>query len=109
MNLSRRSILGGLLAAPAIVKIQSLMILPRRPWPPLIYRDGLLLCNGAQVRTADYPDLFRVMGDAYGGNGVDNFRLPMMEPMPFLDATRVLGHAINVKPENGPIGMIVFV
>jgi hypothetical protein len=114
MKLSRRNLLVGLVAAPAIVKIQSLMIMPRRPWPPLIasdglllYHDGLLKCNGALARKEDFPELFALMGTTWGGDGVDTFRLPNMEPMPFL-GERMLGHAVNVKPENGPIGMIVF-
>ena len=113
MNLSRRNLLVGLVAAPAIVKIQSLMIMPRRPLIAsdgglLLYHDGLLMCNGALARKQDYPELFAVMGTTWGGDGVNNFRLPNMEPMPFLGGDRMLGHAINVKPENGPIGMIVF-
>jgi len=115
MKLSRRNLLVGLVAAPAIVKIQSLMIMPRRPWPPLasdggllLYHDGLLMCNGALAKKSDYPELFAVMGTTWGGDGVNTFRLPDMEPMPFLGGDRMLGHAINVKPENGPIGMIVF-
>ena len=114
MKLSRRNLLVGLVAAPAIVKIQSLMIMPRRPslitgdGGLLLYHDGLLMCNGAMAKKSDYPELFAVMGTTWGGDGVNTFRLPIMEPMPFLGGDHMLGHAVNVKPENGPIGMIVF-
>ena len=38
---------------------------------------GWLLCDGASVATATYPDLFTAIGYAYGGAGA-NFNLPNM-------------------------------
>ena len=38
---------------------------------------GWLLCDGASVATATYPDLFTALGYAYGGAGA-NFNLPNM-------------------------------
>jgi hypothetical protein len=110
MRLSRRSFFTGLVAAPAIVRLPSLMLMPRAPWPPLIRTpDNLLLCNGALVSAKDYPELFAVVGETYGG-GNGRFRLPDLRPMPFFgfNGNRPLHQLINIAPENGPIGMVVF-
>lgn len=37
---------------------------------------GCLLCNGEEYDVIDYPDLFAVIGDTYGGDGVDTFAVP---------------------------------
>jgi len=37
--------------------------------------NGWLVCNGASYLTADYPDLFAVIGYTYGGSGA-NFNVP---------------------------------
>jgi microcystin-dependent protein len=34
------------------------------------------LCNGAIVQKVDYPCLFELVGNRYGGDGVTNFALP---------------------------------
>lgn len=34
------------------------------------------LCDGAEVRIKDHPGLYALIGNTYGGNGVDKFRLP---------------------------------
>lgn len=36
---------------------------------------GYLLCNGASYKVADYPDLYAVIGNTYGGDTV-NFNVP---------------------------------
>lgn len=36
---------------------------------------GYLLCNGASYPTADYPDLYAVIGNTYGGD-TENFNVP---------------------------------
>ena len=38
--------------------------------------DGYLHCNGAQLLTTAYPELFAVIGYTYGGDGATVFRLP---------------------------------
>lgn len=35
-----------------------------------------LICNGGLYPTADYPELFSVLGNAYGGNGQSSFAIP---------------------------------
>lgn len=34
------------------------------------------LCNGQYLQIADYPELFSAFGTTYGGDGIENFRLP---------------------------------
>ncbi len=50
LTLSRRGFLAGLsslLAAPAVVRAEALM--PIKVWrPPLIWRDGMIACNGVE-------------------------------------------------------------
>ena len=40
--------------------------------------NGYLLCDGAILNIADQPALFAVIGNAYGGDGVNTFTLPSM-------------------------------
>ena len=68
----------GLIAAPAVVKADILM--PIKVWPPIIWRKGrfnwdMLVCNGAELRVADFPELFEYLGYQHGGAG-PFFRLP---------------------------------
>ncbi len=97
--MNRRGFITGLIAAPAIVRLPSLMLMPRSPWPPLICSPGgLLTCNGALVRARDYPELFSVLGTLYGGDSL-NFRLPDMASSNYL---------ITAKPgQTGPVGMLL--
>lgn len=37
---------------------------------------GWLLCQGQVLSTAEHPELFAVIGNAYGGDGIDTFALP---------------------------------
>jgi microcystin-dependent protein len=39
-------------------------------------KPNWLLCNGAEVAQATYPDLYAVIGDTYGAASVGNFLLP---------------------------------
>jgi Phage Tail Collar Domain len=75
--LPRRAFLKGLLslfAAPAIVKVESLM--PIKVWStPIQWREGFLVLNGAMVKTEDFPTLFDIFGHTFGGRG-RTFRLP---------------------------------
>ena len=38
--------------------------------------QGWALCNGETVLISEYVELFSVIGNTYGGNGVQNFNLP---------------------------------
>ncbi|MET3560795.1 microcystin-dependent protein [Bartonella japonica] len=38
--------------------------------------SGWLLCNGAVYKSKDYPDLFKAIGDKWGKNGDETFRVP---------------------------------
>ena len=38
-----------------------------------------LVCNGAELSIAAYPELYAVIGTKYGGNGTTTFRLPDTE------------------------------
>jgi microcystin-dependent protein len=37
---------------------------------------GWMVCDGQELLVSDYPDLFGVVGTAYGGDGVDTFAVP---------------------------------
>lgn len=37
---------------------------------------GWLLCQGQVLSTTEHPELFAVIGNAYGGDGIDTFALP---------------------------------
>jgi microcystin-dependent protein len=41
--------------------------------------DGYLVCDGRSVAVADYPALYEAIGDAWGGDGGTNFRLPDLQ------------------------------
>ena len=112
MKLNRRGFLAGaglVMAAPAIVRADTLMQLPRRPWPPFLLRaDGRLVCNGALLRVADFPELFSVLGSSYGG-GDSHFRLPdLTSAVPASLGSVPLRYLINTAPlPNGPTGTLV--
>ncbi len=40
--------------------------------------DGFLRCDGRTISSADYPDLYAVIGSSFGGNST-NFKLPNYE------------------------------
>jgi hypothetical protein len=75
--LPRRHFLKGLaalVAAPAVVKAEILM--PIKVWrPPLEWREGFLVLNGAELKAGEFPALFEVFGHHFGGQGA-TFRLP---------------------------------
>jgi|GEM_PF-6193978 len=56
---------------------------------------GWLLCNGAAVSTATYPDLFAVIGYTYGGSG-GTFFLPDMQGAVPRGAGTSTGYAQNI-------------
>lgn len=37
---------------------------------------GWLACDGSAVSTSEYQTLFALIGTRYGGDGVNNFKLP---------------------------------
>jgi hypothetical protein len=38
--------------------------------------EGYLLCDGRELDTSEYPDLFKAIGAIYGGTGIDKFKIP---------------------------------
>ncbi len=41
--------------------------------------QGWLFCNGQTLPLAQYTNLFKVIGNAFGGDGVKNFALPNLQ------------------------------
>ena len=41
-----------------------------------ILSGNFLACDGALLLVADYPDLFQYIGNAWGGDGITDFRVP---------------------------------
>jgi hypothetical protein len=63
---------------------------PKREMP----LKGWLVCNGAEVRRADYPDLFKQIGERAGrGDGATTFNLPSF-PLEMKGIEPVRGMAI---------------
>jgi hypothetical protein len=63
----------GLIAAPAIVRIENLM--PIVAWEPRVeWRGYDLVCNGALVSVCDFPELFAALRHTPSPSGT--FRLP---------------------------------
>lgn len=56
---------------------------------------GLLLCDGAGLDVADYPELYAAIGTTYGGDGAPLFYIP------YLLSKNVIG----AQPPGLPIGM----
>ena len=55
-----------------------------------------LVCNGAELSIAAYPELYGVIGTKYGGNGTTTFRLPRIEDVIYAaGANHVVGEAIS--------------
>jgi hypothetical protein len=51
---------------PAVVRAEALM--PIKVWrPPLRWRDGYLVLNGAELKISEFPDLFDAFGHHFGG------------------------------------------
>jgi hypothetical protein len=112
MTLDRRSFFAGLIAAPAIVRLPSLMLMPRAPWPPII-RPQHLICNGALVRVKDYPELFAAIGYTYGSGTGGRFCLPDIGPISWPVTDRApwpvapMRYLINAESDNnGPAGTL---
>ncbi len=47
------------------------------PFASSVIPDGYLLCDGSSLLTADYPELFSVIGYTFGGSGA-NFTIPSL-------------------------------
>lgn len=97
LTMSRRSALAGFLsalAAPAVVKAD--MLMPIKMWRygprPVVLADGILLCNGAEVERAAYPELFRRMGTRFGdGDGRFTFLIPSVPARGFSGQVSPMG------------------
>lgn len=54
-----------------------------------------LVCNGAELSIAAYPELYGVIGTKYGGNGTTTFKLPKAEEVIYAaDARHAVGEVI---------------
>lgn len=74
--LTRRRVLAGLIAAPAVVRVSALM--PVRTIPPIIPTGtilmhmgpvprGFLECDGSILSAREYPELAALLAAKYGG------------------------------------------
>jgi microcystin-dependent protein len=51
-------------------------------WPTnLNFPPGFLICDGTWYVPSSYPDLFAVLSDAWGGDGVNSFAVPDLRGM----------------------------
>jgi hypothetical protein len=64
---------------------------------------GWLVCNGAQVERGMYPELFDVIGESFGGDGMRAFKLPL-EPLEMRGEDPVRGIAICPAAQLGDPG-----
>lgn len=96
MQISRRSFFlgaGALVAAPSIVRASSLM-------PVKFVPEPWLVCDGRAVLKAQYPDLFQVIGNMWGGDGQKSFNLPDLRGMLSTDCRQLgtsLQHVISTS------------
>ena len=104
---SRRSFitgLTGLIAAPAIVRAQSLMPVRVVKWsPPLIEKyPGWFVLNGAEVSRERYRKLFVMLGTRWGpGDGSTTFNLPDLEARFFApEPPHLSGARSETRPQN---------
>jgi hypothetical protein len=109
MHLSRRSFFlgaGALVAAPSIVRAASLM--PVRM--PKFVPEPWLVCDGRAVLKSQYPDLYGVLGNVWGGDGQTTFNLPDLRgfaPQPMLFIRNQVEHLISASDKPGfPAGCI---
>ena len=100
MLTTRRSFFTGLLAAPAIIAVDRLM--PVKAWKPRITwgLPGWIEANGATLSTVDFPELFAVLGNSFGGSG-GHFMIP-----DYSDPSLCLKAAVN--GEFVPVGTLAF-
>lgn len=67
--------LGG---AATLVPIQGETVGSYKAFSTTTIPSNYLWCNGATVLIATYPDLFAVIGNTYGGDGITTFAVPNM-------------------------------
>ena len=95
MQISRRSFFlgaGALVAAPSIVRASSLMPVK----VPAFVPEPWLVCDGRAVLKTQYPDLFRVIGNMWGGDGRTTFNLPDLRGMLSSDCRQPGAHVAHV-------------
>ncbi|WP_431484195.1 phage tail protein [Pseudomonas solani] len=56
---------------------------------------GWLLCEGQVLSTTEHPELFAVIGNVYGGDGIDTFALPNSAGRVMRGATSGTGNALG--------------
>ncbi|MDQ0463400.1 microcystin-dependent protein [Caulobacter ginsengisoli] len=47
-----------------------------RMWGGDVAPDGWMFCNGQRLTDLEYPELYTVIGETYGGDGAGGFNLP---------------------------------
>lgn len=68
---------------PTLVPIQGETVGSYKAFSTTTLPSNYLWCNGATVLIATYPDLFAVIGNTYGGDGVTTFAVPnMLDKLP---------------------------
>jgi hypothetical protein len=78
IEIGRRNFLLGALATPFIIRVDALMPVKRWGPRPVWLGDNLLL-NGAELNAQEFPNLYTLLGHAYGGFG-DRFNIPLLSP-----------------------------
>lgn len=59
-----------------------------KAWPNPNIPAGYLLCNGYTYGTTQYPELFKVFGYRYGGDGSTKFAVPDLRNLLFFGAAK---------------------
>ena len=60
---------------------------------------GFLFADGSSYKTADYPELFNIIGYTYGGSG-DTFNVPNLSDGRFLEGSIISGGYVNAGLPN---------
>jgi len=115
MNVSRRGFLTGgaavVLSAPAIVRASSLMPIrvPRAfsltvpTWCP----PGFLPADGRTLPKDQYPGLWGIIGDTWGGDGVTSFNLPDLRSLEPSGRALLASSSINRFEKNATLAHVI--
>jgi len=77
IDASRRGFLGGIAATLLVTSAGVRLAVPTPK--PLLAANGWPICNGQKLLRVDFPELFKVIGNAYGGGdrfGGNYFTMP---------------------------------
>ena len=59
--------------------------------------QGWALCDGSILSIAQNQALFALIGTKYGGNGITDFALPNIAPVPSVDQPATTGYLICLQ------------